>query len=103
MQRSRTNRWQWVIALTLAAVATAVITIWQRTQPAITATVSQQASDGTVTHPYSDASQCPAHTDLVFWTSSRQDPNFPDNISVCFVGNNFSEKSESNPAALGDR
>jgi hypothetical protein len=42
--------------------------------------------DGTLAHPYADASQCPLSTDLVFWPNSRSIPSMPPRISVCFVG-----------------
>jgi hypothetical protein len=98
MQTSRKNHWERVpregfLLLALAAAAVAVITIWRisGTQAEITGTISQTEPpvrpDGTAAHPYSDASQCPTHTDLVFWPSGRLVPSFPASISVCFVGN----------------
>jgi hypothetical protein len=50
-----------------------------RTEPAV-----QQ--DGTPAHPYTDASQCPARTDLIIWPSGRSIPTIPPGISVCVVG-----------------
>jgi hypothetical protein len=98
MQTSRKNHWErvpreWFLLLALAAAAVTVITIWRisGTQAEITGTISQTEPpvrpDGTAAHPYSDASQCPTHTDLVFWPSGRLVPSFPASISVCFVGN----------------
>jgi hypothetical protein len=98
MQTSRKNRWErvsreWFLLISLAVAAGAVFTIWRinGTQAEITGTISQTEPpvrpDGTAAHPYSDASQCPTHTDLVFWPSGRSVPSFPASISVCFVGN----------------
>src|SRR3974390_1390602 len=43
--------------------------------------------DGTLAHPYADASQCPPSTDIVIWPEEwRSTPNFPRVVSVCFVG-----------------
>ena len=82
MHTSDKNRW--------AAVAIAAITIWRiNATQAETATISQTEPpakpDGTAAHPYSDASQCPAGSDLVFWPSGGPAPSFPVRISVCFV------------------
>jgi hypothetical protein len=94
MQTSGKKRWEWVFTrawFILAAVAVAAITIWQinGTQAAETAAISQTEPparpDGTAAHPYPDASQCPANSDLVFWPSGGPAPSFPASISVCFV------------------
>jgi uncharacterized Zn-binding protein involved in type VI secretion len=42
--------------------------------------------DGTPTHPYADASQCPSSTDVIIWPSGSSIPSLPPGISVCFVG-----------------
>lgn len=79
----------WLLSLTVAVVAIAGIAFLQRTQAEMAGTVAQTAQvgpDGTAAHPYADASQCPAHTDVVFWPSVLQIPDFPANLSVCFVG-----------------
>lgn len=95
MQTSREIRRErivpgWLISLTVAVVAIAGIAFLRRTQAEITGPISQTEQpvrpDGTVAHPYSDASQCPAHTDVVFWPSGLSVPSFPASISVCFVG-----------------
>ncbi len=41
--------------------------------------------DGTPTHPYLNASQCPLSTDLIFWPDGPSTPSMPADISVCFV------------------
>ena len=43
--------------------------------------------DGTPTHPFADANQCPSSTDLIIWPNGRAVPSIPPGISVCFVGN----------------
>jgi hypothetical protein len=43
--------------------------------------------DGTPSHPFADASECPASTDLIIWPSGRAIPSLPPEISVCIVGN----------------
>jgi hypothetical protein len=94
MQTSGKKRWEGVFTrawFTLAAVAVAAITIWQInvTRAAETVPISQTEPsarpDGTAAHPYPDANQCPANSDLVFWPSGGPAPSFPASISVCFV------------------
>jgi hypothetical protein len=82
MRASGKNRW--------AAVAVAAVTVWQiNSAEAETATISQAQllakPDGTAAHPFPDASQCSADSDLVFWPSGGPAPSFPTSISVCFV------------------
>jgi hypothetical protein len=114
MQTSRKNRWErvpreWFFLLVLAIAAMAVITIWRisGTQAEITGTISQTEPtlrpDGTAAHPYADASQCPARTDLVFWPSGRSMPTFPASISVCFVGNQSFENGGPDRVEMRDR
>jgi|SRR5690242_631785 len=43
--------------------------------------------DGTPSHPFADASECPASTDLIIWPNGRAIPSLPPEISVCIVGN----------------
>jgi hypothetical protein len=43
--------------------------------------------DGTPSHPFADASDCPPSTDLIIWPSGRSVPSVPTDISVCIVGN----------------
>ena len=44
--------------------------------------------DGTPAHPYADANDCPAATDLIIWPKADHPvPSIPPQISVCFVGN----------------
>jgi hypothetical protein len=57
----------------------------------ITGTVSKaeplNKQDGTPAHPYSDASHCPATTDIIIWPKTDHPiPSIPPGISVCFVG-----------------
>jgi hypothetical protein len=42
--------------------------------------------DGSPTHPYAEASQCPSSTDLIIWPNGRSVPDLPPGIAVCFVG-----------------
>jgi len=55
-----------------------------------TGTVSKAESptkqNGTAAHPYADASQCPATTDVVIWPNGRAIPRLPAGLAVCFVG-----------------
>jgi hypothetical protein len=87
------------ILLTLVGVAVPAIAFAQinDTKDEITGTVSQSEppikQDGSPAHPYSDASQCPARTDVIFWPSARSAPSIPPSISVCFVGNQPFESS----------
>jgi hypothetical protein len=49
--------------------------------------VERIKQDGTLAHPYADASQCPPSTDIVIWPEKWHSiPSVPPNISVCFVG-----------------
>lgn len=79
----------WLLSLAIAVAVVAGIAFLQRTQAEMTGTVAQTAQagpDGTAAHPYADASECPAHTDVVFWPTLLKTPDFPSTISVCFVG-----------------
>ena len=50
--------------------------------------------DGTLAHPYADASQCPPSTDIVIWPEEwRSIPRIPAEFAVCFVGG----QSNNNP------
>jgi hypothetical protein len=73
----------------------------------VTGTVSQAEppakQDGTPAHPYSDAGQCPARTDVVFWPSGNSVPSIPPSISVCFVGNQPFENSGPARIEVRDR
>jgi hypothetical protein len=86
-------RRDWFVALTLFGIAVPGIAFSQinGSKDEITGAVSQSEpplkQDGTPAYPYSDASQCPARTDLIFWPSGRSVPSMPPSISVCFVGN----------------
>jgi hypothetical protein len=82
---------------TLAAAAIAAITIGRHAQAQVIGnnapnrTVSTQA--GTASNPYSRASQCPAHTDVVFWPTVQRVPDFPKGILVCVVENQAVKKT----------
>ena len=94
---------------TVVAIAIAVIAILQGsgTQAQVTGTISRTeppaTQDGTPAHPYSDASHCPARTDVVFWSNGRSVPNIPPSISVCFVGNAPFENSGPDPIEVRER
>lgn len=100
---------EWFVLFALVVVGVAVIAIWQinGSHGEITGTISQTEptfkQDGTTAHPYSDASQCPARTDLVFWPNGRSVPCIPASISVCFVGNQPFESSGPDRVELRDR
>jgi hypothetical protein len=51
--------------------------------------------DDTAAHPYAAASQCATSTDLIFWPNGQSTPNFPPDISVCFVGDQLPSDSSS--------
>ena len=52
--------------------------------------------DGTPTHPYADAGQCPPSTDVIVWPKEgRSIPSIPPSISVCFVGDRSSANGGS--------
>jgi hypothetical protein len=114
MEKFGKNGRKWVsrdssILMTFLTIAIAVIAVLRvnGTQAQVTGTVSQTEppakQDGTPAHPYSDASQCPARTDLVFWPSGRSVPNIPPSISVCFVGNQPFENSGPDRIEVRDR
>jgi len=95
-------RRRWVVSLAIVAISAAAML----TQPAnsgskddITGTVSKAEptlkQDGTPAHPFADASQCPSSTDLIIWPSGRSVPNLPPEISVCFVGEQSFNNSDS--------
>ena len=72
----------------------------------ITGTVSKAVppitQNGTPTHPFADASQCPPKTDLIFWPSGRAVPSIPPDISVCVVGNEPFEASAPDQMKVHD-
>ena len=102
--RQRAPR-DWLVLLTVVAV----IAIPQTSiaNDDITGTVSQTEptirQDGTPAHPYANASQCLANTDIVIWPSGRSVPSVPPSISVCFVGNQPVEISGAAPVQIRDR
>ena len=102
-ERKRAPR-DWLVLLTVVAV----IAIPQTSTAGddITGTVSQTeptiGQDGTPAHPYANASQCLANTDIIIWASGRSVPSMPPSISVCFVGNQPVEISGTAPAQMRD-
>src|SRR5262249_44054296 len=65
-------------------------------------TVPPITQNGTPTHPFADASQCPPKTDLIFWPSGRAVPSIPPGISVCVVGNEPFESSDPDRLKVRD-
>jgi hypothetical protein len=87
---------KWGLGRCLAVLATVIViattAVWYMNvlNDDTTGTISKAelptAQYGTPAHPYADASQCPASTDVVFWPrSDRLVPSIPSGISVCFV------------------
>ena len=95
----------WLVLLTVVAVI--AIPQTSAANDDITGTVSQTEpaieQDGTPAHPYADASQCLANTDIIIWPSGRSVPSMPPSISVCFVGNQPVEISGTAPVQMRDR
>ena len=95
----------WLVLLTVVAVI--AIPQTSTANDDITGTVSQTeptiGQDGTPAHPYADASQCLANTDIIIWPSGRSVPSMPPSISVCFVGNQPVEISGTAPVQMRDR
>jgi len=85
-------RWGWLLSLAIGAIGLAASTEPGRAGPKddMTGTISKAEppikQDGTPTHPFADASQCPSSTDLIIWPRDRAIPSVPPGISVCFVG-----------------
>lgn len=79
------------LALSLIFVA-ATIGCHAKAQITGTNLQTKHPSDGSAALSYSHASQCPAGTDVVFWPSVNQPPNFPKSISVCVVENRAVKK-----------
>ena len=83
---------RWLASLTIiVGASTIALRHINASENNITDTISKAEPPvvqyGTAMHPYADASQCPASTDVVFWpTNDRPVPNIPSEISVCFVG-----------------
>jgi uncharacterized Zn-binding protein involved in type VI secretion len=89
-QRARRG---WALPFTIAVIGLAAMLARPASSGAkddTTGTVSKAEpapkQDGTPAHPYADASQCPASTDLIIWPSGRSVPSLPPGIAVCFVG-----------------
>ena len=101
--RERAPR-DWLVLLTVVAVI--AIPQTSTANDHITGTDSQTepaiGQDGTPAHPYADASQCPANTDIIIWPSGRSVPSVPPTISVCFVGNQPVEISGATPVQMRD-
>jgi hypothetical protein len=105
----RRVRRYWFVLLAFVGIAVPAIAFSQinGSKDDITGTVSQSKpsikQDGSPARPYSDASQCPARTDLIFWPSGRSVPSIPPSISVCFVGNQPFESSGPDRVEMRDR
>jgi hypothetical protein len=82
--RKRTRR-EWVLLSTCAVIALTGIAVGYVYDTGTAAIIERIKEDGTLAHPFADASQCPLNTDLVFWPNSRSIPSMPSGISVCFV------------------
>jgi hypothetical protein len=101
------GRKRWLACFTVIAIGIAGVAPGQTNglKDDITGTVSRAepptTQDGTPAHPYADANQCPAPTDLVFWPSGRSVPRIPPGLSVCFVGNQPFEASGPNLEVRG--
>jgi len=55
--------------------------------------VERIKQDGTLAHPYAEASQCPSSTDIVIWPEEwHSTPNIPREFSVCFVGKSAAQR-----------
>jgi hypothetical protein len=95
------TRWfaKWTRRGLVLSAASAIIGFAALTGPSgagpkddMTGTVSKAepplTQDGTSSHPFADADQCPSSTDLIIWPNgSGSVPSIPPGISVCFVGN----------------
>ena len=85
------TRRNWVLLSICAVIAVAGIVVGYINNTNDTAgtdsIVEHIKQDGTLAHPYADASQCPPNTDIVIWLEEwRSIPNLPSVFSVCFVG-----------------
>ena len=96
-------RRRWVLFLAIVAIGIAAMLARPASSGSndeITGTVSRAEpalkQDGTPAHPFADASQCPSSTDLIIWPNGRSVPNLPPEISVCFVGEQSLNDSDSN-------
>ena len=78
----------WILLSLFAAIALGAIVVGyinDRTDDVTGSIAEFIKQDGTPTHPYMNASQCPLNTDLVFWPDNPSTPSMPADISVCFV------------------
>jgi hypothetical protein len=102
------GRRMWMAFSTIITIGIATMAVGRTSdiKDDITGTVSQTEppikQDGTAAHPYSDASQCPGHTDLFFWPSGSSVHSFPPSISVCFAGNQPFENSGADRVEVRD-
>ncbi len=84
---------EWVVFATINFMGAVGMAVAAMADPKedVTGTVSKAEpitqQDGTVAHPYADASHCPSKVDIIFWSRNDQPiPIIPPSISVCFVG-----------------
>jgi len=96
-------RRRWALLLAIVTIGGAVMAVRPASSGSnddTTGTVSKAEpalkQDGTPAHPFADASQCPSSTDLIIWPSGRLVPTLPPEISVCFVGEQSLNDSDSN-------
>ena len=96
-------RRRWALSLAIVTIGVAVMAVRPASSGSAddtTGTVSKAEpalkQDGTPAHPFADASQCPSSTDLIIWPSGRAVPTLPPEISVCFVGEQSLNDSDSN-------
>jgi uncharacterized Zn-binding protein involved in type VI secretion len=84
------RRWAAALALVCVGLAATLAPANSGSKDDATGTLSKAeppvTQDGTPSHPFADASQCPSNADLIIWPSGRSVPNLPPGISVCFVG-----------------
>ena len=88
---------EWVVFFAVIFIGITAVAIRQMSggNDDITGTISKAEpstkQDGTPTHPYADAGQCPPSTDVIVWPKEgRSIPSIPASISVCFVGDRSS-------------
>jgi len=93
---------EWVVFFAVIFIGITAVAIRQMSggNDDITGTISKAEpstkQDGTPTHPYADAGQCPPSTDVIVWPKEgRSIPSIPPSISVCFVGDRSSANGGS--------
>jgi hypothetical protein len=91
--------WLWAVAIVIIGLAASSWTAAAGPKDEATGTLSKAEpaikQDGTSGHPFADAGQCPASTDLIIWPNGTAIPSIPPGISVCFVGSQSFNDNES--------